>query len=190
MIRSDCHAARRTAMRTAAGRAQRGFNLVELLVTVTVLSVLVASGLPEFSKFVKDMKLGGMASDLRADMQFARSESIRRNARVLVCPRSSTTATTCAATVTATTWANGWLVCYDVDANGACDTGSTTDPNPTRVRKPIVSPLVLSGPAATVTYYATGSANAAATFTMTGGTTTTRTLVVAPSGSLTSTKTG
>ena len=176
-------------MRPAAGRAERGFNLVELMITLTVLSVLVATGLPEFSKFVKDIKLGGIASDLRADVQYARSESIRRNARVLVCPRASATATTCATTVTATTWSNGWLVCYDVDANGACDTSSATDPNPTRVRSAIVTPLVLNGPAATLIFFPTGSASASTTFTMTGGTTTTRTLNVAPSGSLTSTKT-
>lgn len=189
MTQSDCQAARRCAMRAAAGRAERGFNLIELMVTLTILAIVVATGLPEFNKFVKDIKLGGIASDLRADVQFARSESIRRNARVLVCPRADATATTCATTVTASTWANGWLVCYDVDANGACDTGSATDPNPTRVRAAIVTPLVLSGPAATVTFYPTGSASVSSTFTMTSGTTTTRTLTVAPSGSLTSTKT-
>jgi type IV fimbrial biogenesis protein FimT len=190
MTQSDCQAARRTAMRLAAGRAERGFNLIELMVTLTVLGVLVAMGLPEFTKFIRDMKLGGMASDLRADVQYARSESIRRNARVLVCPRASATATTCATTVAATTWANGWLVCYDLDADGACDATSATDPNPSRVRSAIATPLVLSGPAATLIFFPTGSASASLTFTMTAGTTTTRTLVVAPSGGLTSTKTG
>jgi type IV fimbrial biogenesis protein FimT len=176
-------------MRTAAGRAQRGFNLIELMVTLTVLGVLVAMGLPEFSKFVKDMKLGATASDLRADVQFARSEAIRRNMRVLVCPRSDSTSSTCATTVAATTWANGWLVCYDQDANGACDTGSATDPNPTRRHASILTPQVVSGPAATVIFHPTGNASPAGTFTMTGGTTTTRTLTIAPSGSATSSKT-
>jgi type IV fimbrial biogenesis protein FimT len=171
------------------GRLQRGFTLIELMVTMAVLAVVVVTGLPEFNKFVKDIKLGGIASDLRADVQFARSESIRRNARVLVCPKSTTSSTTCATTVTATTWANGWLVCYDLDANGACDTTSATDPNPSRVRASIASPQVISGPAATVVFFPTGAASASATFTMTTGTTTTRTLTLAPSGSVTSTKT-
>ena len=176
-------------MRPAAGRAERGFNLIELMVAITILAILVTTGLPEFSKFVKDIKLGGMASDLRADIQFARSESIRRNARVLVCPRADATSSACATTVTAATWANGWLVCHDVDANGACDASTSTDPNPTRRHAAIVTPLVLSGPAATVIFIPTGNVNASATFTMTGGTTTTRTLTVAPSGSITSTQT-
>jgi type IV fimbrial biogenesis protein FimT len=189
MTLSDCQAHCRTATRPRAGRAERGFNLVELMITITVLAVAVAAGLPEFSKFVKDIKLGGTASDLRADVQFARSEAIRRNARVLVCPRSNATSSTCATTVAATTWANGWLVCYDLDANGVCDTATATDPNPTRRHAAILTPQVISGPAATVIFHPTGSASPTGTFTMTGGTTTTRTLTVAPSGSVTSTKT-
>lgn len=178
-------------MRRAAARAAAGFSLIELLIGVALLAVLAAAGLPEFSRFVRDVKLSGVSSDLRADLQFARSESIRRNARVLVCPRSTSASLICATTVTAATWANGWLVCYDVDANGVCDTAPAdgSDPNPTRVRAAVATPLSLSGPTATVTYFPAGSANGAATFTMTAGTSVTRTLSVAPSGSLTSTKT-
>lgn len=178
-------------MRRAAARAAGGFSLIELLAGVAVLGVLAAAGLPEFSRFVRDVKLGGIASDLRGDLQFARSESIRRNARVLVCPRSTTTSLVCASPVTAAIWANGWLVCYDVNADGVCDTAPVdlSDPNPTRVRAGVATPLSLTGPAAAVTYFPSGSANGAATFTMTASTSVTRTLVVAPSGSLTSTKT-
>jgi type IV fimbrial biogenesis protein FimT len=180
----------RSAVRGAVARQVRGFSLIELMVTVAVLAVVAAAGLPEFGRFVRDVKLGSLASDLRADMQFARSESIRRNARVLVCPRSTSASVICATTVTATTWSNGWLVCYDVNADGVCDIdGTGNDPNPTRVHAAPASTMSLSGPTAVVTYFPTGNANGAATFTMTGGTSVTRTLSVAPSGSLTSTKT-
>ena len=178
-------------MRRAAARPAGGFSLIEMLMALAVFAVLAATGLPEFSRFVRDVKLGGVSSDLRADMQFARSESIRRNARVLVCPRSTSTSLICAAPVAATTWMNGWLVCYDVNADGVCDIAPVdlSDPNPTRVRANLAAPISLSGPTAAVTYFPTGSANGAATFTMTAGTSVTRTLSVAPSGSLTSTKT-
>jgi type IV fimbrial biogenesis protein FimT len=171
-------------------RFLRGFTMIELMVAVAVLGVLASAGMPQFAKFLRDQRIKNMASDLRSDMQLARSESIRRNARVLVCPRSSASATTCATTVTATTWGNGWLVCHDTDSNGACDTSTATDPNPTRVRKGPTSPMTLSGPAATVTFLPTGAASASATFTMTStGTSATRTLTVAPSGSVSSTST-
>jgi type IV fimbrial biogenesis protein FimT len=151
------------------------------------VGVFASAGLPEFTKFLRDAKLRALASDLRSDLQFARSESIRRNARVLVCPRSTATSTICATTVTAATWANGWLVCHDTNADGVCDATATDDPNPARVRAGTTSPLSLSGPAAVVTMFPTGSAGATATFTLTGGTSLTRTLTVAPSGNLTST---
>jgi type IV fimbrial biogenesis protein FimT len=177
-------------MRRNSAHAAAGFSLIELMVAITILALVASTGLPEFNKFVRDVKLSGVASDLRSDIQFARSESIRRNARVLVCPRSTTTSTVCATTVTTSTWANGWLVCYDVDANGVCDTASASDPNPSRVRAALISPMVVSGPAAVLTFRPTGSAGSSSTFTMTAtGNTTTRTLTVAPSGSVTSTKT-
>ena len=114
--------------------------------------------------------------------------AIRRNARVLVCPRSSTTSTDCATVVAAATWMNGWLVCHDTNNDGACDTSSATDPNPIRIRSAPASPLVLTGPAASVIFLPVGSAAATATFSMTGGTSTTRNIILAPSGSVRSTK--
>ena len=85
---------------------------------------------------------------------------------------------------------NGWLVCFDANADGACDATSTADPNPVRTHAALAAPLALTGPAAAVTFLPVGSALAAATFSMTGSTTVTvtRTATVALSGSVTVTK--
>jgi type IV fimbrial biogenesis protein FimT len=175
-------------MRQAHGNnmnKKSGFTIIEVLIAVAIAVVLLTLGLPSFADFINTIRLTSGVSDLRADLLLARSESIRRNARVLLCPRSSATATTCATAITTATWMNGWLVCYDVDANGACDAATASDPNPVRVRKSIDSPLVLSGPAATVTFFPAGNSGGAATFTLTSGTRN-RSLGVAPSGALTS----
>jgi type IV fimbrial biogenesis protein FimT len=182
-------AVRFTIAQSTGRRKARGVTIIELLVVLTVLAVTVTLGAPSFVDFVRNMRLASVMSDLNADLLLARSESIRRNNRVLLCPRSTTTSTVCAAAVVAATWMNGWLVCYDADADGACDATSATDPNPIRVRNGPSAPLSLTGPAAVVTFFPIGSASGAATFTGTGGTSTTRTLTLAPSGSITSSKT-
>jgi type IV fimbrial biogenesis protein FimT len=176
-------------MGTSIGRKRAsGFTMIELLIVLTVVAVLATLGAPAFGEFVRNMRLASGMSDLNSDLLLARSESIRRNSRVLVCPRSSTTSMTCATTVTAETWMNGWLVCYDTDADAACDAASASDPNPVRVRNAPASPLVLAGPAAATTFFPVGSASGAATFTMTAGTASTRTITVAPSGNVSSSK--
>ena len=168
----------------------QGFTLIEVLVVVSLAAVLLALAAPQFGNFVRSMRLSTSMSELGSDLLLARSESIRRNARVLVCPRASATSSACAATVAASTWMNGWLVCHDLDADGACDAGTATDPNPIRVRSQPPSPLSLAGPDATVTFFPMGNASGAATFTMSAaGTTSTRSVTVAPAGGLTSSKT-
>lgn len=167
-------------------QSKRGFTLIELMVIVAVVAVLATVGLPSFSQFIQEMRLASTANDLHSDLLLARSESIRRNSRVLLCPRASTTSARCATTPAADTWMNGWLVCYDADSDGACDAPTGTDPNPVRVRSGPSSPLKLTGPAASLTFFPVGNASGAAIFTMASGTSSTRSIMVAPSGSVTS----
>lgn len=182
-------AARTLGMALGAGRKNgRGVTIIELMIVVMIVAVLATLGAPSFADFVRNMRLASNMSDLNSDLLLARSESIRRNSRVLICPRSSSTSTVCATTATAETWMNGWLVCYDSDADGSCDASTSSDPNPVRVRSAPASPLSLTGPAASVTFFPVGNANGAAIFMMTAGTSSTRSITVAPSGGLTSSK--
>jgi type IV fimbrial biogenesis protein FimT len=173
----------RKARSTAAG-----LTIIELLIVVAITAVFATIALPSMGEFVRNMRLASGMSQLHSDLLLARSESIRRNSRMLVCPRASATSTACATVLAATTWMNGWLVCYDVDADAACDAATMENPNPVRVRSALGSPLSLNGPAALVTFFPVGNANGAATFTLTGGTATTRTTTIAPSGAVASSK--
>ena len=58
---------------------QSGFTLLELMITVAVLGVLAALALPSFQSVLEGRRLVGAAENLFADLQFARSESIKRN---------------------------------------------------------------------------------------------------------------
>ena len=167
-----------------------GFTVIELLVGLTVMAVLMALATPSLQQYLRNMRLASSMSDLRSDTQLARSESIKRNSRVLVCPRANPTSMACAAAVAPATWMNGWLVCYDTDADTVCDASTAADPNPIRVRASLTAPLALTGPAASVIFFPVGNANAAATFTATtAGTSRSRSISVASSGALSSSET-
>lgn len=135
-----------------------GFTLIELMAAVAVLAVLLTLGLPSFEDFIRRLRLSGAMGDLIGDLNLARGEAIKRNARVLVCPKSAAS-DTCAPNMN---WTNGWIVCYDANADDICD------PNPLRIRSRLHSTLTLNSPVMSVRFNSIGAANVAAIFTLSG----------------------
>lgn len=70
------------------GKDVAGFTLIEMMVAIAVLAIMVAIALPSFSQLLATNRLTGQANELTASLQLARSEAIRRNARVALCPSS------------------------------------------------------------------------------------------------------
>lgn len=86
-------------------RALRGFTLIELMITIAVLSILMAITAPSFNNALLGTKLGAYANDLVSSAIVARSEAIKRNTTVTLC--ASGNGTTCAASGG---WEQGWIV--------------------------------------------------------------------------------
>lgn len=63
-------------------RAVSGFTLVELMVALAVVAILVISAMPTFGGLIDKYRLKGAADALQGEVQFARSEAIRRNQAV------------------------------------------------------------------------------------------------------------
>ncbi|EDK26035.1 pili retraction protein PilT [Vibrionales bacterium SWAT-3] len=57
----------------------RGFTLLELLITVVVLSVLLAAAAPSFSSVTQSVKMQRLAGELNGFLIQAKSESVKRN---------------------------------------------------------------------------------------------------------------
>jgi type IV fimbrial biogenesis protein FimT len=60
----------------------RGFTLVELMVTLSVMGILLAVAVPSFGDMLGRRRLEGALNELRIDLQFTRSEALRRNRMV------------------------------------------------------------------------------------------------------------
>jgi type IV fimbrial biogenesis protein FimT len=79
------------------GLANRGFTLVELLVTISMAAVLLTIAVPSFSTLILNQQVRVSAADLQTSLFYARSEAIKRAANVSVVP-------------TGGDWKSGWTV--------------------------------------------------------------------------------
>ncbi|TAN13179.1 MAG: prepilin-type N-terminal cleavage/methylation domain-containing protein [Burkholderiaceae bacterium] len=60
----------------------RGFTLIELMTTITVLIVLVMVAVPSFREFVANQRVRNASFDLMAALTLARSQAITQNGSV------------------------------------------------------------------------------------------------------------
>ena len=98
-----------------------GFTLVELLITIVVLTIILATGVPSLMNFVKNNRMTAQANDLIIAVQVARSEGVKRGSGATIC--ASTNQSTC--NVSNKDWKDGWIVFSDLNQNGAPDVGTS-----------------------------------------------------------------
>lgn len=65
-----------------AGRL-RGVTLIELLVTLSILAVLVALGIPSFQQWLLNTRVRSAAESIQNGLRFARNEAAQRSGNVM-----------------------------------------------------------------------------------------------------------
>ena len=65
---------------------QRGFNIIELMTIVALMGVLITLGLPNLQIFLLDNRITSQINSFSSALALARSEAVKNNARVVVCP--------------------------------------------------------------------------------------------------------
>lgn len=61
---------------------QRGVSIIELVIGLTILSILMLQGLPAFAAWVQNSQIRTAAESIQNGLQIARMEAVRRNTNV------------------------------------------------------------------------------------------------------------
>lgn len=91
-------------------RSARGFTLIEILITVVIIGIMLAIGVPALSEFVADQRVRTATSDFAAEIAFARVNAIQSSRRVYI-------------EKLGVTWVNGWRIYVDTNNSSSYDVG-------------------------------------------------------------------
>jgi type IV fimbrial biogenesis protein FimT len=69
-------------LKTSRMDRSAGFTLVEMMIAVVIVAIMLAIGVPSFRTFIHNAQIRTAAESMQAGLQLARSEALRRNARV------------------------------------------------------------------------------------------------------------
>ncbi|MDD5214901.1 MAG: GspH/FimT family pseudopilin [Methylococcales bacterium] len=91
----------------------KGFTFIELIITVTIVSIMLTVGLPRFQSTVASNRLTSTINAMVSALQLAKSEAMKQHKTVVIRKKNND-------------WANGWEVFVDdLIENKTFDSGET-----------------------------------------------------------------
>jgi type IV fimbrial biogenesis protein FimT len=110
----------------------RGFTLMELMLVIALAAIILAIGAPNFNEFRRNSRLTGAANNFLGAIQTARTEAIKRQVSVSICPSDNAEAGD-AATCNADGLFRGWIVFVDPNSDCGRDPGEEIVRGETRI---------------------------------------------------------
>jgi len=93
--------------------AEAGYTLIEMMTVLAIAAILVSLAVPGFQALIRNQRLNTGVNSFAGAIHLARSEAIRRSARVDLVPADGAD------------WAQGWIVFVDQNGNQRADTGES-----------------------------------------------------------------
>ena len=107
---------------------QRGFSLIELMVTLAIMVLLVLAAMPSLGTWLDNTRIRNEGDSIIAGLQTARAEAVRRNMNVsfwlVQLTDPATLANDC--TLSSTGTSGSWVVSVNSPDSHCADTPSTT----------------------------------------------------------------
>ncbi|WP_461518557.1 GspH/FimT family pseudopilin [Porticoccus sp.] len=97
----------------------KGFTIIELMITIALVSVILALGVPYFRTTITENRLAAETNSFIASINYARSAAAKFNQSVTMCISSAGDA----CLDSAIGWEEGWIVFNDIDRDGVLDSG-------------------------------------------------------------------
>ena len=98
-----------------------GYTLIELMAILSVIAILLATGLPLLSVFFQSNRMVSNTNEIVAGLHVARSEAIKQQMRVTMC--ASNDQLSCTVDADAGKWEKGFIVFQDPNGNATVDGG-------------------------------------------------------------------
>jgi type IV fimbrial biogenesis protein FimT len=121
----------------------QGFSLVEMLAVMAIGSLLITMAVQSLQPLIQSAQLTAASNTFVSTLHLARSEAIKRNARVVLCKTADGIACTGEGS-----WEQGWIVFHDANNNGLRESTETI----VHRQQPLSARLVLRGNANLAAY--------------------------------------
>lgn len=89
-------------------KINKGFTLVELMITVAMMSIMLTVGLPSFQSIIVSSRLTSSTNAMVSALQLARFEALKQHKTVTIKKKEAN-------------WQGGWDVFVDANENGNMD---------------------------------------------------------------------
>ena len=96
-----------------AVRRSAAFTLVELVTTLAVTLTALAVGVPAFESLIDNQRIHAGTNRLVAHLQFARSEAVKRDVRVIMCRTANPNSSSPVCGGSEKTWTTGYIIFAD-----------------------------------------------------------------------------